>query len=205
MKTVTLKISHKENGASGKTAEIIRKGGVAVVPTETVYGFAADAFNIEAQKKIYRIKGRSFKKPLIVMTPDIESVRILVEIPEKALKIASKFWPGQLTLIFPTTPLGKLMSGGRDNIGVRIPDSEFMLKLLKETGKPLMTTSVNVSNKKSAKTFEEALEFDGIADVIVDGGKCRFSFESTVIDMVKFPYVIIRKGCLDTNEILKCI
>jgi len=201
----TIKISHKEKDAHKKTAEVIKNGGVAVVPTETVYGFAADAFNVEAQKKIYKIKGRSFKKPLIAMTPDIEAVRILVDIPEKALKIAKIFWPGQLTLIFPTTPIGKIMSGGRDDIGVRIPDNEFMLKLLKEIGTPVMTTSVNASSKKSAKTFAETLEFDGIADILVDGGACRFSFESTVIDMVKFPYIIIRKGCLDTNEILKYI
>ena len=201
----TIKISHKDKNSYKQTAEVIKKGGVAVIPTETVYGFAADAFNIEAQRAIYKIKGRNFKKPLIAMAPDIEAVRILADIPEKALKIAKIFWPGQLTLIFPTTPIGKIMSGGRENIGVRIPDNEFMLKLLKEIGTPIMTTSVNVSNKKSAKTFEETLEFDGIADIMVDGGKCRFSFESTVIDTVHFPYVIIRKGCLDTNEILKHI
>jgi len=203
--TKTIKISHKDKDAHKKTAEAIKSGGVAIVPTETVYGFAADAFNVEAQRAIYKIKGRSFKKPLIAMASDIDAVRILVDIPEKALKIAKKFWPGQLTLIFPTTPIGKIMSGGRNDIGVRIPNNEFMLKLLKEIGTPIMTTSVNVSNKKSAKTFKETLEFDGIADIIVDGGKCEFSFESTVIDMVKFPYIIIRKGCLDTNEILKHI
>ena len=200
-----IKISHKDKDAHKKTAEIIKNGGVAVVPTETVYGFAVDAFNVEARKAVYKIKGRNFKKPLIAMTSDIEKVRILVDIPQKALKIAKKFWPGQLTLIFPTTELGKILSGGRDDLGVRIPDNEFMLKLLKEVGNPLFTTSVNVSGKKSAKTFEEALAFDKIADILVDGGACRFSFESTVIDMVKFPYIIIRKGCLDTNEILKYI
>ena len=203
MKKHTLKISRNDKNAHIKAAQTVKNGGVAVVPTETVYGFAADAFNIEARRKIYEIKGRSFKKPLILMTPDIESARILLEIPKKALKIAQKFWPGQLTLVLPTTPIGKLLSGGRDNLGLRIPDDEFMLKFLKEAATPLMTTSVNVSNKKSAKTYEETLLFDGIADIIVDGGKCRFSFESTVIDMIKFPYVIIRKGCLDTDEILK--
>lgn len=203
MKKHTLKISRNDKNAHIKAAQTVKNGGVAVVPTETVYGFAADAFNIEARKKIYEIKGRSFKKPLILMTPDIESARILLEIPKKAFKIAKKFWPGQLTLVLPTTPIGKLLSGGRDNLGLRIPDDEFILKFLKEAATPLMTTSVNVSNKKSAKTYEETLLFDGIADIIVDGGKCRFSFESTVIDMIKFPYVIIRKGCLDTDEILK--
>jgi L-threonylcarbamoyladenylate synthase len=139
------------------------------------------------------------------MTPDIESVKTLVEIPGKALKIAQKFWPGQLTLIFPTTELGKIISGGRNDLGVRIPNSAFMLKLLKEIKTPLFTTSVNSSGKKSAKTYKDALAFDGVADVIIDGGKCRFSFESTVIDMVNFPYVIIRKGCLNTDEILKML
>lgn len=198
-----IKVLKEDKDAHIKTAEIIKKGGVAIVPTETVYGFAIDAFNLEAQKKVYQIKGRSLKKPLIIMTPDIESVRKIVDISPKAIKIAKRFWPGQLTLIFPTTELGKIICGGRDNIGVRIPDDDFMLKLLRETGKPLFTTSVNASHKKSAKTFEETSEFENVADIMVDGGKCRFSFESTVIDVVQFPYIIIRKGCIDTNEILK--
>ncbi|MDR3257011.1 MAG: threonylcarbamoyl-AMP synthase [Endomicrobium sp.] len=201
----TIKLSITDLNSHKNTAEIIRRGGIAIVPTETVYGFAVDAFNIDAQKAVYKIKGRSYNKPLILMTPDIESVRILVEIPKKAFKIAKRFWPGQLTLIFPTTELGKILSGGRKDLGVRIPDSKFMLKLLKEIDKPVFTTSVNMSNKKSAKNIKETLDFDGIADIIVDGGQCKFSFESTVIDMVKFPYIIIRKGCLDTNEILKYI
>ncbi|MCL2485356.1 MAG: L-threonylcarbamoyladenylate synthase [Endomicrobia bacterium] len=200
-----IKIHHKDKDSHKQAAEIIKKGGVAVIPTETVYGFAADAFNIEARKTIYKIKGRNFKKPLIIMTADIESVKILTDIPEKALKIAKKFWPGQLTLIFPTTELGKILSGGRDNIGVRIPDNEFMLRLLKEIGTPLWTTSVNSSGDKSAKEFDETMKFEELVDVMIDGGKCEFSFESTVIDMVKFPYIVIRKGCLDTNEILKYI
>ncbi|MDR0398276.1 MAG: threonylcarbamoyl-AMP synthase [Endomicrobium sp.] len=202
---MTLKISAKDPDAHKKTAEIIKNGGLAIVPTETVYGFAVDAFNIDAQKKIYKIKGRNQKKPLILMTPNIESVKVLVDIPKKALEITKKFWPGQLTLIFPTTETGKMVVGGRKDLGVRIPNNAFMLKLLQEIKTPVFTTSVNVSNKNSAKSYEDALDFNGIADIIVDGGKCEFSFESTVIDMVQFPYVIIRKGCLNSNELLKYI
>jgi L-threonylcarbamoyladenylate synthase len=194
-----------EKDAHKKTAKTLKNGGVAVVPTETVYGFAVDAFNAAAREAVYAIKGRNLKKPLIIMTADIESVKTMVEIPEKALKIAKKFWPGQLTLIFPTTELGKIISGGRNDLGVRIPKNDFMLKLLKEIKTPLFTTSVNSSGKKSAKTYRDALAFDGIADAIIDGGDCEFSFESTVIDMVKFPYTIIRKGCLNTGEILKML
>jgi L-threonylcarbamoyladenylate synthase len=202
---MTLKISSKEFNSYKKTAKIIKDGGVAIVPTETVYGFAVDAFNVDAQRKVYKIKGRNLKKPLILMAYDIESIKILVDIPQKAYKIAKRFWPGQLTLVLPTTETGKMVSAGRKDLGIRIPDNDFMLKLLKEIKTPIFTTSVNISTKKSAKKVEDTLEFDGIADIIVDGGQCEFSFESTVIDMVQFPYVILRKGCLDTNELLKYI
>jgi L-threonylcarbamoyladenylate synthase len=202
---MALRISSRDKMVHKRVAEIIKNGGIAIVPTDTVYGFAIDAFNIEAQKKVYKIKCRSHKKPFILMAPDIESIRILVEIPEKALKIAKRFWPGQLTLIFPTTEMGKILSGGRKDLGVRIPGSKFILKLLKEIGSPIFTTSVNVSNKKSAKNIDETLRFGEMVDIAVDGGQCRFSFESTVIDMVKFPYIIVRRGCLDTDKILKYI
>jgi L-threonylcarbamoyladenylate synthase len=202
---MTLKILASEADSHKKTAQIIKGGGVAIVPTETVYGFAVDAFNIDAQKKIYSIKGRNQKKPLILMAPDIESVKLLVNISQKAYKIAKRFWPGQLTLVFPTTETGKIVSGGRKDLGVRIPNNEFMIKLLRDIKRPIFTTSVNISNKKSAKSSKDILKFDGIADIIVDDGQCKFSFESTVIDMVQFPYVILRKGCLDSRELLKYI
>jgi L-threonylcarbamoyladenylate synthase len=201
----TLKILSKNKDAHLKTSQIIKSGGIAIVPTETVYGFAVDAFNTNAQKEVYKIKGRTHKKPLILMTKNLDSVRPIIKIPQKALIIAKKFWPGQLTLILPTTELGKIISGGRTNLGVRIPDNKFMLKMLEVLDSPVFTTSVNVSNEKSAKDIKEVLIFDNVVDIIVDGGKCKYSFESTVIDMVKFPYIIIRKGCLDANKILKYI
>jgi L-threonylcarbamoyladenylate synthase len=189
---MTLRISSRDKMAYKKAAEIIKNGGIAIVPTDTVYGFAVDAFNIESRKAIYKIKGRSHKKPFILMGQDIGSIKMFVEISDKALKIVKRFWPGQLTLIFPTTEIGKILSGGRKDLGVRIPDNKFILKLLKEMGSPVFTTSVNTSNKKSAKNIDEALRFYEMVDIAVDGGQCRFSFESTVIDMVKFPYIIVR-------------
>jgi L-threonylcarbamoyladenylate synthase len=202
---MALRISSLDKTACKKTSEIIKKGGIAVVPTETVYGLIVDAFNIGAQKALYKIKNRDVKKPLIAMSYSIENLRMFVDISGKALRIAEKFWPGQLTLIFPTTEMGKILSGGREDLGVRIPNSRFMLKLLKEIDNPVFTTSANVSNKKSAKDIDEVLGLDRMVDIIVDGGRCRFSFESTVVDMVKFPYVIIRRGCLDPNKILDCL
>ncbi|MDR0956914.1 MAG: threonylcarbamoyl-AMP synthase [Endomicrobium sp.] len=200
---MTLKISVRDEKVYEITVKIVKDGGIAIVPTETVYGFAVDSFNVKAQRKLYEIKKRSLKKPLILMTSDINDVKLFVKVSEKALKIAKRFWPGQLTLIFPTTELGKIVSSGRNDLGVRIPNDKFMLNLLKKLGRPIFTTSVNMSNEKSAKNIWETLGFDGIVDIIIDGRRCEFSFESTVIDMVQFPYTVIRKGCLDANELLK--
>jgi L-threonylcarbamoyladenylate synthase len=202
---MTLKISHRNKIVYEKTAEVIENGGIAIIPTDTVYGFAVNAFDLKPQKLLYKIKGRSNNKPLILMAHDIESVNVFTRIPHKVLKIVRKFWPGQLTLVFPTTKIGKILSGGRTNLGVRIPASKFVLDLLKNLGKPIFTTSVNVSKKISAKNINEASNFDGMVDIMVDGGQSKFSFESTIIDVVKFPYVIVREGCLDVNEILKYI
>lgn len=188
-----------------KTAHIILNGGVAIIPTDTVYGFAVNAFNLQAQKKIYTIKNRPINKPLILMTYNINIARIFVNITDTVLKLAKKFWPGQLTLILPTTKLGKILSGGRNNLGLRIPNNNFMLNLLKEIKLPVFTTSVNISTKQSAKSLSEVLKFRKVVDIMVDGGKCKFSNESTVIDAVHFPYIIIRKGCLPIAEILRCI
>ncbi|MDR2708734.1 MAG: threonylcarbamoyl-AMP synthase [Elusimicrobiota bacterium] len=196
-------ISVKEPNAHKKAAEIVKSGGIIICPTETVYGFAGGVFDDFARQKIYSIKGRNYKKPLVIMAGDINSVKILAEIPQKVFKLIKHFWPGRLTLIFNTTPLGKILSGGRNNIGIRIPDHKFMLDFLKTANIPLWTTSVNISGKESAKSFKQTLKFAHKVDAIVDGGNCQYSFESTVIDVTSFPYTVIRKGSLDTNEILK--
>jgi L-threonylcarbamoyladenylate synthase len=200
---MTLRISHENKMVYRKVVEVIENGGIAIIPTDTVYGFAVSAFDLEPQKLLYKIKGRTNNKPLVLMARDIESVNVFAKIPTKVLKITRRFWPGQLTLIFPTTKIGKILSGGRTNLGVRIPASKFVLSLLKNLGKPIFATSVNTSKKISAKNINEASNFDGVVDIMVDGGQCKFSFESTIIDVVKFPYVIVRKGCLDGGEILK--
>jgi L-threonylcarbamoyladenylate synthase len=204
MKKATI-VSIKTKNAAKEAAQAVRSGGIVIVPTETVYGFATSAFNVLNYQRIYKLKGRSYKKPLSIMVADVEAAKAFVQINDRFLPMTSKFWPGQLTLIFPTTELGKILSGGRDDLGVRIPDSVFMLKFLKDIAMPLWTTSVNISGKKSAKTFEETMPFIRRVALIVDGGTCKYSYESTVIDMTKYPYTVLRKGCLDPDAVLKLI
>lgn len=188
------------------TNDILKNKGIVVLPTDTVYGIMTSVFNFDGQKQIYKLKNRAQKKPLILMSNKIETLKKFVIFPKDIDKIVMEFWPGQLTLILPTTELGKMSIGGRDNLGVRIPNCKILLDIMAKYDVPLMTTSANISGKDSAKTAETAIEyFNDKIDLIVDAGKCEFSFESTVIDMVKFPYVVIRKGCLDCHKLLKYI
>ena len=188
------------------TNDILKNKGIVVLPTDTVYGIMTSVFNFDGQKQIYKLKNRAQKKPLILMSDKIETLKKFVVFPKDIDKIVMEFWPGQLTLILPTTELGKMSIGGRDNLGVRIPNCKILLDIMAKYDVPLMTTSANISGKDSAKTAETAIEyFNNKIDLIVDAGKCEFSFESTVIDMVKFPYVVIRKGCLDCHKLLKYI
>ena len=188
------------------TNDILKNKGIVVLPTDTVYGIMTSVFNFEGQKQIYKLKHRTARKPLILMSDNIETLKKFVIFPKGIDKIVMEFWPGQLTLILPTTELGKMLTGGRDNLGVRIPNCKILLDIMAKYNVPLMTTSANISGKDSAKTAKTAIDyFDSKIDLIVDGGKCEFSFESTVIDMVKFPYVVIRKGCLDCKKLLEYI
>ncbi|WP_413854146.1 L-threonylcarbamoyladenylate synthase [Candidatus Ruminimicrobium bovinum] len=207
MKTEFVKINKQNNNEIIETVNrVLKNKGIVVLPTDTVYGLMTSVFNFDGQKQIYKLKNRSMKKPLILMSDNIKTLKRFVSFPKKTEKIVMNFWPGQLTLILPTTELGKLLTGGRDNLGVRIPNCKILLDIMAKYDIPLMTTSANISGKESAKNQETAVEyFNNKIDLIVDGGKCDYSFESTVIDMVKFPYVVIRKGCLDCKKLLEYI
>jgi L-threonylcarbamoyladenylate synthase len=205
MKTRILHIdrTRPDPAAVRAAAGVLAAGGVIVIPTDTVYGLAANAFNQAARRAIYRLKGRSYRKPLIIMPPDIPALATIAEISRDARKLMDAFWPGPLTLVLPATTLGRLVMGGRTDLGARIPDSPVMLALLHACGCPLMTTSANPSSKPSARSGAEAIRyFDGKVDCILDAGPAPHGRASTVIDMLKFPYVVLREGCLPSKKLL---
>jgi L-threonylcarbamoyladenylate synthase len=208
MKTLILKIDKNKPDTDKlrQVAEVLKSGGVAVIPTDTVYGLAAGVFETKAQKRIFALKGRSYRKPLILMPRDTASFRCIAEMPEQARKLAGKFWPGPLTLVLPVTELGKLVSGGRADIGVRIPDSKLVLALVKLCGFPLLTTSANPSDKPSAKTGAQAEKyFKGKADVIINAGSCALGRESSVVGATHFHCNVIREGCISSKDLEKCL
>ena len=206
MKTQVIHIDRKNIQASKlkKAAEVLKNGGIAVFPTDTVYGLCANAFDLNARKKIYKLKGRSFRKPLIVMAGSTKDLQSLAVMNEAHLRLAKKYWPGQLTLVLGSTEIGAMLMGGRSNLGARIPDCKVALALMKLCGFPLVTTSANTSGKESIKSGKEAVkEFSGKADVVIDAGFCGKRQESTVLDVTHFPYVVIREGYLKKKELEK--
>lgn len=187
-----------------KAVRIMRNGGVVVFPTDTVYGLAANAFKGDACRRIYSLKGRSYTKPLIVMPQSVNALRTIAVVSHKADTIIKKFWPGPLTLVLNTTDLGKILMGGRADVGVRMPDCDIAEKLLKLCDFPIATTSANPSRKPSAKTAKAAeCYFSGKVDMIIDGGPCAHGASSTVVDMTHFPGTVVREGAMDSKKLLR--
>ena len=181
----------------------LRSGAVIIFPTETVYGIGASVFSLSGIQRIYKLKGRHGRKPLALLVPSLKAAAPLVEtIPKEAERLAKRFWPGPLTLVFKASALGRLVTGGLGTIGVRIPDHPIALALLKKVGIPLATTSVNRSGQKPAISGKTAAALFGAhVEWVIDGGVCRVKEASSVIDLSHFPFTVIRDGAISKKDL----
>ena len=185
-------------------SEILRRGGLAAVPTETVYGLAANALDEAAVRRIYEVKGRPEIKALSVMVPDADALeRWCVDVPKAAPALAARFWPGPLTLVLRASGAMPLLTrAGGETVGLRCPDHPLTLSLLRETGLPLAAPSANPSGAPSPKTADEVQAyFNGRIEAILDGGPCGIGRESTILDLSAPPYRVLRPGALPVGEI----
>ena len=206
-------ISNCTASAIKDAATSLINGDLVAFPTETVYGLGADAGNEKAVKKIYQVKGRPSDHPLIVHISNLKQLdKWAREIPEYAIKLARSFWPGPMTLILPRTTLAKdFITGGQDNVGIRIPDQTLALALLSEFeqqgGMGVAAPSANRFGKVSpttAKAVEAELgAFLDSKDLILDGGSCEVGVESTIIDCTTQTPIILRPGAITTSMIKK--
>ena len=186
-------------------ARIISRGGLVVFPTETVYGLGGDAFDKEAAAKIYAAKGRPSDNPLIVHISKTEDLKKLTdEIPDKALKLADKFWPGPLTMIFKKNDkVPYTVTGGLDTVAVRLPSHETARKFIAASGTFIAAPSANLSGRPSPTMAEHVIEdLNGRVDMIIDGGSIEIGLESTIVDMTEDIPVILRPGYI-TMDMLK--
>jgi len=186
-------------------AATVKKGGVVIFPTETLYGLGGKASDEEVLKKIYHIKRRSPMKPLPVMISNISEVHgIISHFPERAKLLADRYWPGPLTLVMKSSPtVSPLITCGKDTVGIRIPANRIALDLLKAVGEPLAVTSANISREEDILTIDEIISyFEKEVDIIVDGGSLTFGVSSTVVDITPASPVILREGKISSGEIL---
>jgi L-threonylcarbamoyladenylate synthase len=175
---------------------VIDAGGVAVIPTDTVYGIIADATNEEAIKKIYKIKRRDYSKPLIIMVSSIEMLlRYVDNVSLMEKEIINKYWPGKLTILFKkNNKLSSFINNGGEYVGIRLPDNEDIIKLINMLEKPLVSTSANISEKDtivSVDLLEEELANN--IDYIYDGGVLS-DVPSTIIKVDNNSINFLRKG-----------
>jgi L-threonylcarbamoyladenylate synthase len=187
-----------------EAAALIRAGGLVVYPTETVYGLAADIFNQRAVTKIFKVKGRSFAKPLAVCPASLEDLNFLVEDPPIfAREITRHFLPGPLTLIFRRSrAVSSMITCGGETVGIRFPSNPIALSLSRAVKVPLALTSANFSGQPSPVMTEQVLEGIGRrVDLILDGGPTELGMESTVLDLTRMPPVVLREGAIPVQEI----
>lgn len=180
-------------------ADILRAGGLVAVPTETVYGLAADATQERAVQANYDAKGRPETKPLSVLVDGMGMAETVCrDIPEDAYRLAEAFWPGPLTMIFRGNgTLPPIVPAGGKTQGVRCPDHPDTLAVIRALGRPLACPSANLSGQPSPKSADEVLaRLGGRIDAVLDGGPCSLGVESTILDMTAAPYRILRPGGL---------
>ncbi len=185
-----------------KAVELIRSGDVVAIPTETVYGLAADAFHPEAVKKTFTLKGRPPENPLIVHISSFEQLEGLAEsIPEEAHRLAETFWPGPLTLVLNKKPVvPDIVTAGLPTVAVRMPDHPLTCKLIERTG-PLTAPSANRSGSPSPTRARHILEDYQSEVAVLDGGQSEIGLESTVLDLTSSERCILRPGFITAEMI----
>ncbi len=186
-------------------ADILRRGGLVAVPTETVYGLAADATNDLAVAQIFKAKGRPSFNPLIVHVLTKEDAASHAIFSQKALQLAQAFWPGPLTLVLPRKPesqLSHLVSAGLDTIALRAPAHPVARLLLKKFGSIFAAPSANPSGAISPTTAEHVVSGLGDkVDMILDGGPCEIGVESTIVSVLDDKVTLLRPGGISLEKL----
>ncbi len=201
----TLQLKSDQPTALQQAAQLLRNGEPVAFPTDTVYGLGANALDSTAVNKIYTAKGRPEEKPLLLLIHDRHQLqRFVREIPAAALPLMDAFWPGPLTLVFPLQPdiVAPEVTRGLDTIGVRMPNHETALELLRLADVPIAAPSANLSGNPSPTTAAQvADDLNGHIAAIVDGGACEIGEASTIVDMTTMPPTILRQGAVTKAQL----
>jgi L-threonylcarbamoyladenylate synthase len=187
-----------------RAAELLRAGEVVALPTETVYGLAANALDAQAVAKIFQIKGRPANNPIIVHVAGMEMAkRCAKDFPAIAEKLSKSFWPGPLTIVLPrANAIPEIVTAGGETVGIRWPGHPFIQAVIRECGFPLAAPSANLSNQISPTNAEHVrAQLGGKISLIVDGGQSQVGIESTVLDLTVSPPQILRPGMINAESL----
>jgi len=202
MKTIVKKVFSQDDPCIKEAANIIKNGGLVAFPTETVYGLGANGLDDKACDKVYAVKGRPSDNPLILHIANMSQLDDIAEsVPEAARKLAEKFWPGPLTIIF--RPKNVPRGTSAKTIALRMPKNDIARKLIEYAETPIAAPSANLSGRPSPTSVAHVLsDLDGLVDMVLDGGNCEHGLESTVIDCTTHPCAILRPGSV-TKEMIE--
>lgn len=206
MKTEVIKINPliPEFEIIRKAADYIRQGKIVAIPTETVYGLAADISNPQAIKKLYEVKGRPQDKPFSIAIANDEALEHLAaDVPALAYKLVDKFWPGPLTLVLKSSGSSQTTCGECSRtIGLRMPNNRVALRIIETSRLEVVLPSANLSGSQPAQSAREVLEhLDGKIDLVVDAGATELGIESTVADLTQPHFKILREGAVKREEL----
>ena len=201
MKTQVLPVNEQSIALA---AQLLRQGDLVALPTETVYGIAADARNGQAVHKIFEAKGRPQDNPLIVHICGMEMLRgIVAEVPPRAEKLAAAFWPGPLTMVMPRgREVSEVTCAGLDTVGVRMPSHPVVQAVIRASGVAFAAPSANLSGKPSPTNAQDTLaDMDGRLPLILDGGESAVGVESTVVSVVGEHPMLLRPGYVTKDHV----
>lgn len=206
MKTEIVRVSLESEEILNKAAKLIREGQLVAIPTETVYGLGASAYDSEACKKIFEAKGRPGDNPLIVHIKEPKQAEEISVTNSLYYKLAESFMPGALTIILPKKPIiPDTVTAGLDSVAIRCPENEIARKLIELSERPIAAPSANSSGKPSPTTAKHVYDdLQGKIPMILDGGECRVGVESTVIKITEDSIILLRPGEI-TVDMLKTV
>ena len=204
-KLIRMDEQHIDAALMREAGNVIKAGGLVAFPTETVYGLGGDALNPHSSEKIYSAKGRPSDNPLIVHIANMKDLDAIVrEVPESAVKLAERFWPGPLTMILYKSKLVPYeTTGGLDTVAVRMPVHRVAQELIRAAGGYVAAPSANLSGRPSPTVAKYVIEdMDGRIDMIIDGGDVEIGLESTIVDLTAEKPTILRPGYI-TRQMLE--
>lgn len=189
--------------AIARAVDLLQRGGIVAMPTDTVYGIAALLTDADAIERLYEVKGREHTKSIAVLLAGAEQLPLVVQgASPAALRLGERFWPGALTLVVPRLPSLPRALSQTDTVGVRVPDHPLAQQLLTASG-PLAVTSANLSGQPDALAAQDVLaQLEGRIDLVLDGGTTPGAVPSTVVDTLANPPRILRPGPISEVDIL---